>query len=95
MTNKQTKLDRKIEEIVDDTRIKTRKHAIKSFYSFASWLAQELRGEDIADQAILRMQIVAEELAGRQKDVEAVNLINDIRGKYEELKDKRRKELGV
>jgi len=40
---------------------------------------------EISDAAILRMQIMGVELAGRQQDDEAVKIINDIRGKYEGL----------
>ena len=56
--------------------------------------SQELKREreevfKIADEAILRMQIVGVELSRRMKDPEANKLLNDIRGKYEELKSKK------
>ena len=65
--------------------------------SFISQLLKDQREElkkevermgKIANQAILRMQLVAVEACGRLKDDEGVRIANDIRGKYEDLKTK-------
>ena len=47
----------------------------------------------ISDAAIKRMQIIAVELAGRQKDDEANKIANDIRGNYEDLLEKLEEDL--